>query len=66
MRRLPTSAQLLWAVILSVAGIALLFTALLTPPVGEIDPAVLVAYGEVSTFVAAILGIDYHYKNRSR
>ena len=32
------------------------------PPVGIIDSFVLVAFGEMSTFTGALLGIDYRYR----
>ena len=32
------------------------------PPVGIIDSSVLVAFGEMSTFAGALLGIDYRYR----
>lgn len=50
------------AILLTIAGIVLLFFGQLTDPVGEISTSVLVAFGEVMTFVCAILGIDYSYK----
>lgn len=50
------------AILLTIAGIVLLFCGQLTEPVGEISTSVLVAFGEVMTFVGAILGIDYSYK----
>lgn len=50
------------AVILTVVGSGLLIAGFIVPPVGAIDNSVLVAFGETSTFVAAILGIDYSYK----
>lgn len=50
------------AIILTIAGICLLFIGLFCEPKGEINISVLVAFGEVMTFVGAILGIDYSYK----
>lgn len=50
------------AALLIFCGMALLFTAFFTPPKGEISASVLVAFGEVMTFVGALLGIDYHYR----
>jgi len=35
------------------------------PPQGEIDPSVLVAFGETSTFAGALFGVDYKYKRKS-
>lgn len=34
----------------------------MVPPLGIIDSSVLIAFGETSTFIGAILGIDYNYK----
>ncbi len=56
--------QLTLAVMLSLAGMVLLFLGFYSPPVGQISPSVLVAFGEVSTFSGALLGIDYHYRYR--
>lgn len=57
--------QLIVAVILVVIGCGLLIAGFLVPPLGVIDSSVLVAFGETSTFVAAILGIDYRYKYKA-
>ena len=54
--------RLLIAVILTIVGSGLLIAGFIVPPLGIIDSSVLVAFGETSTFVAAILGIDYNYK----
>lgn len=56
------NARLLVAVLLTIVGSGLLIAGFLVPPLGVIDSSVLVAFGETSTFVAAILGIDYNYK----
>lgn len=50
------------ASLLTFCGMVLLFFAFFTPPRGEISASVLVAFGEVMTFVGALLGIDYHYR----
>lgn len=42
-------------------GVAMITTAFLVPPTGQIDPTVLTAYGETLTFAGALLGLDYHY-----
>lgn len=57
--------QLIVAVILVVVGCGLLIAGFMVPPLGVIDSSVLVAFGETSTFVAAILGIDYKYKYKA-
>lgn len=54
--------RLLVAVLLTLVGSGLLIAGFIVPPLGVIDGSVLVAFGETSTFVAAILGIDYNYK----
>ena len=50
------------ATILTVVGCGLLIAGFIVPPLGIIDGSVLVAFGETSTFVGAVLGIDYNYK----
>ena len=50
------------AAILTVVGCGLLIAGFIVPPLGIIDGSVLVAFGETSTFVGAVLGIDYNYK----
>ena len=54
--------QLIIATVLCTAGIVLLFTGFYAPPKGEIHSSVLIAFGEVSTFAGALLGVDYKYK----
>lgn len=54
--------QVVMAVLLIIAGIIMLFLGFYTDPTGEIHDSVLIAYGEVSTFAGALLGIDYTYK----
>lgn len=54
--------RLVVALILTVVGSGLLIAGFCVPPLGLIDSSVLVAFGEVFTFVAAVLGIDYTYK----
>ena len=50
------------AVVLTIVGSGLLIAGFIGPPLGIISGSVLVAFGETSTFVAALLGIDYNYK----
>lgn len=50
------------ATILTLVGCGLLIAGFVVPPLGAIDSSVLVAFGETSTFVGAVLGIDYNYK----
>ena len=54
--------QLITAAILSIGGLALLFTGVLIEPQGQIHESLLVAFGEVATFAGSIMGIDYLYK----
>ena len=54
--------KLLIAVFLTIVGSGLLIAGFTVPPLGFIDSSVLVAFGETSTFVAAVLGVDYTYK----
>lgn len=58
--------QLLIAGAVVTVGAVLLILGFYAPPQGEIHGSVLVAFGEVLTFAGAILGIDYHYKIKSR
>ncbi len=54
--------RLVIAMILTIVGSGLLIAGFTVPPLGIIDSSVLVAFGETSTFVAALLGIDYNYR----
>ena len=54
--------RLLVVVLLTIIGSGLLIGGFIVPPLGMIDGSVLVAFGETSTFVAAVLGVDYNYK----
>lgn len=54
--------RLVVTLILTIVGSGLLIAGFIVPPLGVIDSSVLVAFGETSTFVAAVLGIDYNYK----
>lgn len=56
------NSRLTIAVVLTIVGSILLIAGFIVPPLGIIDSSVLVAFGETSTFVAALLGIDYNYK----
>ena len=57
--------QLLSAVLMIIIGCALLIAGFIVPPLGVIDGSVLIAFGEILTFVGALFGIDYHYKVKS-
>ena len=54
--------QLLISALLIVVGCGLLVAGFCVPPVGEIHSSILIAFGEILTFVGAIFGIDYSYK----
>ncbi|KGN83643.1 MULTISPECIES: hypothetical protein [unclassified Porphyromonas] len=63
MERKPSlTPQIILAFVLASLGMALLFAGFFVPPLGGIEPSVLVAYGEVMTFAGALFGIDYHYR----
>jgi hypothetical protein len=57
--------QLICAVAMVVIGSSLLIAGFIVPPLGVIDGSVLIAFGEILTFVGALFGIDYHYKSKS-
>ena len=57
--------QPICAVALILVGRGLLVTGFIVPPAGEIHPSVLIAFGEILTFVGALFGIDYHYKAKA-
>lgn len=60
--KVKLNIQLALGILLVVAGLVLLFLGFYAVPIGEITNSVLVAYGEVSTFAGALIGVDYSYK----
>ena len=56
--------QLILAVGLCVFGGMLLIAGFCCPPLGEIHPTILTAFGEVLTFSGALLGMDYKYRSK--
>ena len=58
------NAQLISATVMCIFGCALLVAGMVTPPIGEIDASVLIAYGEILTFAGSLFGIDYKYKRQ--
>ena len=58
--------KLTLSVVLAVFGMVLLIVGFIVPPLGIIDNSVLVAFGEVSTFAGAILGINYAYSTKMK
>lgn len=57
--------QLFSAVLLILVGCGLLTAGFFMPPEGVIHSSVLIAFGEILTFVGALFGIDYHYKAKN-
>jgi hypothetical protein len=53
-------------VVTAFIGIGLLIWSFFMPPQGVIDKTVLFAFGEIATFVAALMWIDYHYIYKKR
>lgn len=60
-----TTLQLAVAAALTAVGAGVLVAGFAVPPTGEIDGSVLVAFGEILTFVGALFGIDYHYRSNA-
>lgn len=54
--------QLIVSALLIVVGCGLLIAGFCVPPIGVIDNSILIAFGEILTFVGTIFGIDYSYK----
>ena len=52
--------------LLLVAGVAMLFTAMIIEPTGEIHGTVLGAFGEIATIAGAILGLDSYVGMKMR
>lgn len=52
------------AIFLMVVGCIMLFIGLLIEPQGQIHSSVLIAFGEVGTLAASVLGIDAIYTNK--
>lgn len=63
--KMKLNIQLALGVTLVIAGLVMLFCGFYTHPIGDITNSVLVAYGEVSTFAGALIGVDYSYKFRT-
>lgn len=56
--------RLLVAMVMITCGATLLFMGFWVPPVGEVDGSVLIAFGEIMTFVGALFGIEYAARER--
>lgn len=52
------------AIGLMLFGCVVLLFGLLTPPEGQIHQSVLIAFGEIATLAAGVLGIDAIYTNK--
>jgi len=57
--------QYLLAIVMCTAGMVMIFLCVYIDPKGELDASILVAYGEILTFVGAIFGIDYKYRTKT-
>ena len=66
MNQIESKLQLLAAVVLILLGAGLLIAGFIVPPTGVIDNSVLIAFGEILTFVGSLFGIDYHYKYKNK
>ena len=66
MKRIDSKLQLVSAVVLILLGAGLLIAGFIVPPTGVIDNSVLIAFGEILTFVGSLFGIDYHYKYKNK
>lgn len=62
----PQRFRLWVASVLTVCGMMLLFMGFWVKPIGEIHQSILLAYGEVMTFVGALIGIDYAARERMK
>ena len=58
------NVQLWLGFILAIFGMILICVSFIVPPLGIIDASVLAAIGEIFTFSGALIGIDYHYKEK--
>jgi hypothetical protein len=63
--RKKLTVQLVTAAALVVVGCGLLIAGFIVPPTGVVDGSVLIAFGEILTFVGGLFGIDYHYRSIS-
>lgn len=65
MQQKRLTVQLICAVCMCAVGAALLIAAFIVHPTGSIHNSILVAFGEILSFVGAVFGIDYSYKKRN-
>ena len=59
------TVQLFLSVGLCVFGGMLLVAGFVCPPLAEIHPTILTAFGEILTFSGALLGMDYKYRSKN-
>lgn len=64
--KIKVNLQLISALLLIIVGCGLLIGGFIVAPLGIIDPTVLTAFGETSTFAGALFGIDYTYKYKMK
>ena len=57
--------QLMCAVTLCAFGCLMLVAGFVCPPLAEIHPTILTAFGEILTFSGALLGMDYKYRSKN-
>jgi hypothetical protein len=43
----------------------LLMAGFFSPPLAEIHPTILTAFGEILTFSGALIGMDYKYRSKN-
>ena len=60
----PQQLRLWLSILLINGGLALLFMGFWIEPIGDIDQSVLIAFGEILTFVGALCGIEYAARER--
>lgn len=56
--------QLWLGFLLAIFGCIMIVASFIVPPTGIIHASVLAATGEIFTFSGAMIGIDYHYKEK--
>lgn len=66
MKHNPSNTQLVIAFILVFLGVLLIAAGFVCPPLAQIHPSVLTAFGEILTFSGSIIGIDYKYKSKTQ
>lgn len=64
MKTISNKHQAFMALFLFLVGVGLLIAGFIVPPLGVIDPSVLIAFGEALTWIGAIIGIDFKYRDK--